>query len=232
MKFSIRTVILKCLLFSLVLSMGCTNSEKHIDDLTVGPEGSNHGYLGQVLLWGFSVRSMEADDSVILNITPINGKGWSYEKVYEGVFFQQNKSMKDSLQIPINADVGTYKFALKQISEDKIIYTKEAKLSLSVDNSAPYASALDVGLNAKGTDLHLEAELAAARRIKSVEVKIQSGDEIRIFDFNTPPLKGSVTHTFHEHIDMHQMPNGSYQVTLTVVDFTGKQSDVSGKFEK
>lgn len=232
MKYSICILISKICLFSSLLLVGCQGSSEPVNDLTIGLEGESQGYLGQTLPWNFSVDSVDHIEQIILNILPVEGEGWTFTKTYERQNFNEDGTIHDAIQIPDEAKVGNYRFELQLLSGGKRIYSKDTELTLKVDSSIPYISALDVGVNSDGSDLHLETDLSAPQGIESVTVDIHGEEVMKSFTFDSPRLKGTITNNFHEHIDVQEMPKGEYKVILTVRDGKGKQADASGSFKK
>ena len=215
-----------------LLFSGCQSSGKPLDDLRLGADDRQQAYLGQVLPWSFSVPSSEKADKLVLKIVPTGDQGWSYNKVYTNTDLQKGGALKDSIVVPSDAKVGSYRFLLQLSAAGKIVREKETLLAIKVDSSAPYGSTLDVGLNSKGTDLHVETDLAVPRKIKSITLEIVGGDIARSFNFDSAIPKDAITYKFHEHINVQELPKGSFQVILTVIDSRGIQGQVTGSFKK
>ena len=232
MKFSICTLILKICLFPLILLVGCQRSSEPINNLTIGLDGENRGYLGQTLPWNFSVGSEDDTERIILNISPLSGEGWSFTKTYEQQSFEGYGIVNDTIRVPDEAKVGSYRFELRLMSGGKTIYSKKTEFTLKVDSSIPHISVLDVGVNTAGSDLHLETDLSVPQGIESVSVEVQGEGVTKSFVFDSSRLKGTITNNFHEHIDVQEMPEGEYKVTLTVRDTKGKQGRAVGNFRK
>lgn len=84
-----------------------------------------------------------------------------------------------------------------------------------------------------GGEMHIEAAITSAAKIKSIEVKITPKDEAASgtahYLFTQPKYVGVLNTTFHEHIDIPKtLAAGLYKLTLTVTDANGAQRSYEG----
>ncbi len=102
----------------------------------------------------------------------------------------------------------------------------------------PIISNLEVGAgNSKigyvGADLHLEAEVEAAGKIKTIEVEIhkKSGEGwefTQVFD----EFAGQLNTVFHKHVDIPPTAQtGEYHLHLKVTDMAGTETEVESELE-
>lgn len=104
--------------------------------------------------------------------------------------------------------------------------------------SKPVISNLEVGAsNSKigyvGADLHLEADVEAAGKIKTIEVEIHkesgSGWEFKkVYE----EFSGSLNANFHKHVDIPaDVQIGDYHLHLKVIDMEGNETQVESELE-
>ena len=86
-----------------------------------------------------------------------------------------------------------------------------------------------------GDDIHLEADIEAEGRIKSIFVELshEAGNGYKIVEEWTSGKYIGVKNTeFHEHIDIPtNAPEGEYHLYLTVADREGNQSQASASVD-
>lgn len=84
-----------------------------------------------------------------------------------------------------------------------------------------------------GSDLHVEAEIEASGKIKSITIAIHKEDGSGwTFSENFDDYSGQLNATFHKHIDIPaDAATGSYHFHFTVTDMQGNQTTVEEELE-
>lgn len=101
-----------------------------------------------------------------------------------------------------------------------------------IDTTIPVITDLDVGINAKKNDLHIEAELSAVKKIDRVVVTLKGDNWTKDITFDQAPPRGELTTNFHQHVHVDEAPAGEYQVILTLHDQEGREAKAEGSFVK
>lgn len=220
-------IILTCL-------FGCDNHQIGISDIKVGKTGNEvSAFIGQDLHFKTNIYFPAGIKFLTATFEPINKTDWSYVKDYSSDVKQHNQyHLNEVIPIPVHLTVGVYKFCIKAVSELGEKAEKEIQINVKVDSSMPFAAKIDVGLNAKKDDLHLESEISASRKIKSVKVVLKWGSSSKTYIFDKGAMIDAVQFTFHEHLDLKEFKNGKYDIILTVEDQEGRLFETKGDFIK
>lgn len=97
-------------------------------------------------------------------------------------------------------------------------------------DSAPTVTFTEVGHeNSKtamrGDDMHLEADIVAEGKIKSIHVELHEGDYEIEKEYTSGKYIGVKNTEFHEHIEIpSDAPLGEYHLHFTVTDMNGLQT--------
>jgi len=225
--------VFRLLLFFIVLSAGCGRQGAGISNIQVEEGGRAEVFVGQPFTVSAHVAAGKAIDHVDLRIGPVSGEGWTFERPFsEGIAGKKAVSFAARVEIPKDAEPGSYRLTLRLTEDDGSVAEESADFQIAIDSTIPTASDLDVGINAAGNDLHLETELIAPSGIKAVLVEIKGDAWSTGFTFNEGELVGQLTHHFHEHVHVEEAPAGTYRVILTVEDRKGRSAKTEGTFTK
>jgi len=222
------------LMLAIGLFVSCSADRPGVRHLEVGEKGSAEAFVGQPLPVRAEIALGEKIASVEVRITTSDADGWSFRQQYADSYAGKDKvSFAETVQIPESAKVGSYAVRLTVMGEKHASEEATLDIRLSVDSSVPVVGDLDVGINAAGSDLHLETDITAAKKIKQVKVEIKGAAWSKDFIFDKAPMKDQLSHTFHEHVhEVEEAPPGTYEVLLTVEDQAGRKAAVRGSFEK
>jgi len=225
---------LSILLMILIFLIGCNNSQTGISTIKVGKTGNEvNAFIGQDLHFKTNIYFPEGIKLLTVTFEPIKKTDWSYVKDYTTDVKQHNQyHLSGVIPIPVYLAVGIYKLCIKAVSEVGETAEEETEINLKVDSSMPFASKIDVGLNAKKDNLHLESEITASKKIKSVKVQLKWGSFSKTYTYNTGAMIGALQHTFHEHLDLKDFKNGKYDVIFIVEDQEGRLFETKGDFIK
>ncbi|MBE8720892.1 hypothetical protein [Sphingobacterium pedocola] len=204
-----------------------------ITDLKVGTDSDPKGFAGITMPLTAKVKGNKDIKEIELAISPKSGSGWNFSQRYrDGLAGQKSADFKEAIPIPMDANVGAYQLKMKVIYSDLAEVESAVDFDISVDSSIPLASELEVGINADGTDLHLESQLSAAKTIKSVTISIIGDSWSREYPFDKASMVGKLEYNFHEHIKVAEVPEGRYEVVLQVKDQQDRMFETRGRFEK
>ncbi|MCL7987201.1 DUF4625 domain-containing protein [Sphingobacterium sp. lm-10] len=145
---------------------------------------------------------------------------------------QTKYAVSQEIQIPVTLRPGKYWLILSVEDTHSDIKRDSISLNLVLDNTIPIVGDLDVGINKNGSDLHLEAELTAVKKIDRVEVLIKGANWSKDISFDKASIKDQLSTTFHEHVHVSDAPSGAYTVFLTLYDQQGRMAKVEGSFRK
>lgn len=214
------------------LAISCSPKGSGINGLQVGGADATVS-VGQSTLIEANINVDQPIDNVQIEWKSANDDGWELLEVYTEDFQgKTNAVFFESVSIPTDVIPGKYVLTMKVKQQDGTVVEQSMETTFTIDSTVPVASALDVGINAAGNDLHLESELTAVKKIEQVVVKVNGASWSKDFTFDSPKIKDQLSHTFHEHVHVDDAPAGEYQVILTVQDQEGRQASVEGKFVK
>jgi len=229
----VPTAGLATVISAIGLFVSCSADRSGVRNLEVGEKGSAEAFVGQELPVRAEIALGEKIASVEVRITPSGADGWSFRQQYAGNYAgKDNVSFAETVQVPEGAKVGSYVVGLRAMGEKEAAEEATVDIRLSVDSSVPVVGDLDVGINAAGNDLHLEADITAAKKIKQVSVEVKGAAWSKVFTFDKAPMKDQMSYTFHEHVHVDEAPPGMYEVVLTVGDQAGRNAVAHGNFEK
>lgn len=224
------------LVLSLLISLlfiGCQQRQQGISHIKIGKDNEQKGYVGQQLLISADLRSEEALQHVEIAISSDTETGWEFaETLQEDIKGKNNLKFSTEVAVPISAKPGKYILIMKAIKSNGTVYQESESFTIAVDSSLPVISDLDIGLNATKNDLHLGAELTAAKKIKQIKISIQGEAWDKEIVFNGAKVEGKVSLHFHEHVHVDDAPEGAYDVVITVEDQDGRTASNQGTFTK
>lgn len=204
-----------------------------ITDLRVGTDSDLKGFAGIAMPVTAKVRGDKDIKEIELAIFPKSGSGWNFSQQYRvGLEGQNSADFEEAIAIPMDANVGYYRLKMKVVHADLTEVESTVDFDISLDSSIPLASELEVGINADGTDLHLESQLSVAKTIKSVMISLVGDSWSKEYLFEKTGMIGKLEYNFHEHIKVADLPKGRYEVVLQVNDQENRTFETRGRFEK
>lgn len=225
----------------IALSLLFTSCSKDKDEVTPGPSladieigsGNNMtGYTGSDIHVEAQVTAPGTIANVQVTIQPASGTGWKFDSVYTAGFAGlKNAEFHKHIIIPAEAATGHYQLRLTVTDQRGQKKTHEAKIEIKTDPTLPTATGFEVGLNSDGSDLHLEAEIAATNKIAKVEVEIHGNWEKSV-TYTDAAMVGQTAYHLHKHINISEAPAGHYHVHLNITDQKGKQKEFETHFDK
>ncbi|MFC3198035.1 DUF4625 domain-containing protein [Parapedobacter deserti] len=224
---------LVCILLSAVVLLSCGTRGAGVSDLQVGSQGSGEAFVGHSFSVEANLRANTSIAHVVMDIQPVSGDGWTFNEQYtDGVAGEKGAKFTTEVAVPITAEPGHYRLTLRAVDDNGSATESSTDFELSIDSTVPTLSGIDVGINAAGDDLHLEAELTAPSKIESVNVEVIGDAWNKEFRFTNERLVGQLSYHFHEHVRVSEAPAGTYRVVLTIEDQQGRRAQAEGKFTK
>lgn len=226
-------VSLMALMLSISLLFSCSNGQTGITKIEIGEKGKSEAFIGSHLPIKAEINLNEKIKSIEVQIALAKTTDWSLNRSYREKYVGNSKvHFNESFEIPYDAEVGNYELMLKVNGENGAVEEKRTRIQISVDSTVPIVGDLDVGINAKGNDLHLETDITAAKKIKQVSVALKGKEWSKDFVFDKPAIKDHVSYNFHEHVNVNEAPKGEYEVVLTVEDQEGRKASTTNSFQK
>lgn len=224
------------LVLSLIINLllvGCQNREEGISNINIGNESEQKGYIGQPLSIQADIISDVTLEQVELMISSNIDQDWDFSEIFkENISGKKEAKFSTDVDIPQSLKSGKYSLTLKAVKSDGAIDEKTEMFRLIIDSSLPVVSDLDIGLNAKKNDLHLETELTAAKKIKQVMITIQGEAWNKEVILNEAKVDGKLSLHLHEHVHVDEAPEGTYEVIVTVEDQEGRKANNQATFTK
>lgn len=232
----------KNLIFTIALLLGvfaslfssCDNEEepkvaKPIVSLTeVGEENSKTAVAGKDLHLEGELQAEGLIERIELTLTTADKKNtvlaqsWTDGK-YIGV---RNTLFHEHVDIPTGTPAGDYllAFTVTDQTGQSCVFTSDLKIEVPA-KGAPVIKITEVGKgNSKtavaGSELHLEAEINATKKIAEIEVELHNSAAKyeKAFKF-TGKYLGETSAHFHEHLEIPaDAPAGKYHLHFTVTD--------------
>ncbi|PWG79409.1 hypothetical protein DDR33_16705 [Pararcticibacter amylolyticus] len=204
-----------------------------IDGLEVGLRNSKIAHPGSDLHIEAQISAPGTIKSVVLSIHPENGSGWELNTTYtEDLEGLKNAEFHKHVDVPAEAPLGDYHGHLKVTDQSGQVTEVEFELVLVSDPTLPSVTGFEVGLNAAGNDLHLEAMVNAPNKIADIEVEIHGNGWEKEVSYTDQAMVGQSTYNFHKHINVAEAPAGHYHVHLKVTDQSGKENEFEEHFDK
>lgn len=226
--------LLTIVIVTAICLSGCKNNKEGINGFEIENSKENaQGFVGEDLSWKSNVHFESQIKYVQVNFSSSKEGGWSFEKIYNDEFKGEKQyDLNDIISLPQDLPVGNYLFTIKAVSRNGETDVKKMKVNISVDSSRPYASKLDVGINAKKDNLHIESHISAPKKVQNIMVSIKWDSLSKEYPFEGKNITDEIDFTFHEHLDVSGFPKGNYEVILNVKDTKGKSAKTTGYFQK
>lgn len=203
-----------------------------MDGIEIGSGNNKIGYTGSDIHIEAKVAAPGNIANVQLTIHPEAGTGWKFDSVYTNGFAGlKNAEFHKHIIIPAEAATGHYHLHMVVTDQRGQKKTHEADIEIKTDPTLPTASGFAVSLGSGGTDLHLEADIAAQNKIAKAEVEIHGGWETTV-SYTDAAMVGQTAYHLHKHIDISKAPAGHYHVHLNIIDQAGKQKEFETHFDK
>lgn len=204
-----------------------------INGLEVGHENNKTAYPGTDIHIEAAIVAAANIAKVTLEIHPATAGGWEYEQEYtEGFAGQKNAAFHKHIDIPADAALGKYHIHLSVTDQQGQVTEVESELEIKFDPTLPSAIGFEIGLNAAGNDLHLEASISAVNKIAKITVEVHGPAWEKEFEFTDAAMVGQTTYNFHKHVNVGAAPAGHYHVHLKVTDQAGKENEFEEHFDK
>lgn len=209
------------------------NDAPTITALEVGHDNNKIAYPGADIHIEADLFAAATIAKVKLEIHPVANTAWKFEKDYtEGFAGQKNAEFHKHIDIPADAPLGKYHIHLSVTDLQGQVTEVESELELKYDPTLPSATGFEVGLNAAGNDLHMEANISAINKIAKIVVEIHGTGYEKEFTYTDAAMVGATTYNFHKHINVAEAPKGHYHVHLKIVDQANKENEFEEHFDK
>jgi len=204
-----------------------------ITGLEIGISNNKIGHPGSDLHVEAQIFAAGNIAGVKLSIQPKSGEGWKFDQEFtEGIVGLKNAEIHTHIDIPADAVVGNYQVKITVTDEQGQVTEVNSDLTLSADPTLPTATGFEVGLNAAGNDLHLEAVIGAQNKIAKVVVELHSGAYESEIEYTDAAMVGKTTYNLHKHVNVTAAPAGHYHVHLKIIDQSGKENEFEEHFDK
>jgi hypothetical protein len=201
--------------------------------LEVGHENNKTAYAGTDIHIEATINALANIAKVKLQIHPAIDGGWEFEQEFtEGFVGLKNADFHQHIDIPADAELGKYHIHLSVTDQQGRTTEVESELEIKFDPTLPVATGFEVGLNAAGNDLHLEAVVNAVNKIAKIIVEVHGPAWEKEFEFADAAMVGKTTYNFHKHVNVGEAPAGHYHVHLKIIDQAGKENEFEEHFDK
>ena len=204
-----------------------------ITALEVGTSNSKIAHPGNDLHIEAEISAAGTIKDVVLEIHPESGDGWNVSTTYtEGFAGLKNAEFHKHIDVPAEAKVGAYHGHLKVTDQNGQVSEMEFDLQVTADPSLATATGFEVGLNAAGNDLHVEAAITAPNKIAKIVLEVHGNGWEQEVTYEDAAVVGKNSYNLHKHLDVTAAPKGHYHVHLKVVDQSGKEVEFEEHFDK
>ncbi len=204
-----------------------------IEGLEVGTSNSKVAHPGNDLHIEAEIIAPGNIKAVVLEIHPESGSGWEVNTTYtEGFSGLKNAQFHKHIDVPADAALGEYHGHLKVTDQTGQVTETEFELQVIADPTMPSVSNFEVGLNAAGNDLHVEAVITVPNKIAEIVLEIHGSGWEKEVSYTDGAMVGQTTYNLHKHMDIAAAPKGHYHVDLRIVDQSGKENDFETHFDK
>ncbi|MCD0489163.1 DUF4625 domain-containing protein [Pedobacter sp. MC2016-14] len=204
-----------------------------IDGLEIGIGNNKLAHPGNDLHIEAMITAAGNIKDVVLEIHPESGTGWEVNNTYtEGFAGLKNAEFHKHIDVPTDAPVGDYHGHLKVTDESGQITETEFELKVVADPTLPKASNFEIGLNAAGNDLHVEATIDAPNKIAEVVLEVHGTSWEQEVSYKDVAMVGQITYNLHKHVNVAAAPKGHYHLHLKIIDQSGKENEFEEHFDK
>ncbi len=204
-----------------------------VTGLEVGINNSKIAHPGNDLHIEAQITAEGTIKEVVLEIHPEAGAGWKLTQTYtEGFAGQKNAEFHKHVDVPADAVLGDYHGHIKVTDQAGQVTEAEFELKITSDPTLPTVDGFEVGLNAAGNDLHVEADITAPNKIAKAVVEVHGNGWEKEVTYTDAGMVGQTAYNLHNHIDVTAAPKGHYHVHLKVVDQAGKENEFEEHFDK
>jgi len=237
MKQHVRKLLLATGLFA-TLFTACKKDDTapaapSVTKVEIGHDNSKVAYAGTDFHVEAELFSPVSIDAVKLTIRPKTATGWTFEQEYkDGFAGLKNATFHKHIDVPADAALGSYELRLVVTDQEGRSTSIVSGLEIKFDPSLPAATGFEVGLNAAGNDLHVEAKISAVNKIAKMIVEIHGAGWEKEVTYTDEAAVGQTAYTLHKHIDVTAAPKGHYHVHLKVIDQQQKESEFEAHFDK
>ncbi|SDG61142.1 protein of unknown function [Pedobacter terrae] len=204
-----------------------------ISALEVGTSNNKIAHPGNDLHIEAQIAAPANIKDVVLEIHPESGSGWNVNTTYtEGFVGLKNAEFHKHIDVPADAKVGAYHGHLKVTDQNGQVSEIEFDLQVTADPSLAKVTGFEVGLNAAGNDLHVEAAITAPNKIAKLVLEVHGNGWEKEVSYEDAALVGKTSYTLHKHLEVAAAPKGHYHVHLKVIDQSGKEVEFEEHFDK
>ncbi len=218
----------------MLIMQACSQTQPNIKWLWEQTDGEKQFFVGQSIPLKADIYGGKGVDSLWLHLKPVSGGNWEYIYPVPSELFHNNNHFKFEKQvsIPGTAHIGKYEVGLFAILKDGSEINNITDIRLSVDGSFPWIADLEIGLNGRQDDLHLAADISAAKQVEKITVVIQGKTWKNSYEFTEKSIRHKVEAHFHEHINLKSALPGTYKVKVILEDRDGRVAKQEGSFTK
>ncbi len=204
-----------------------------ITELEIGSSNSKIAHPGNDLHIEAEISAPGNIKEVVLEIHPVSAGGWTVNTTYtEGFTGMKNADFHKHIDVPADAKVGPYHGHLSVTDQNGQVSEIEFDLHVTEDPSLPKATDFEVGLNAAGNDLHVEAAITAPNKIAKLVIEVDGNGWEKEMTYADAAVVGKTSYNLHKHLDVAAAPKGHYHVHLKVVDQSGREVEFEEHFDK
>lgn len=228
-----RNVVTLILAGIIAVFSACSNRDSGISNIQIGEDNNSEAHIGSSFPVKADISLDENIQSVTMTIASTDGSNWDFTQNFtEKYAGSKTAKFQENIEVPTDAEMGNYELLLTATGESGAIEESSSTFRVAIDSTVPTVTDLEVGLNSAGDDLHLEAHLTAAKKIKQVILTVKGERWIKDVTFDKSHIKGQTHIHFHEHADIESAPAGEYSAILLVEDEDGRKSTGSAGFTK
>lgn len=219
--------------FATLFLVSCADKGKGIHDLEVGQNNKGEGYLGANMPVKANIQlGDEQLESIELGMESLDGSSTFSMDLTPRYAGQNAFKLEEEFIFPSGTEAGSYVLVLDVKGNNGSVMKEQRTFNIHVDSSLPYVDELEVGLNQKGDDLHLAANIVAPKKIKRVVLIVKGAAWEKEFIYDQPRTKDQTAVHFHEHAHIDDAPAGDYNVELIVEDQEGRSASTTGTVQK
>lgn len=239
MTFHIRSIQSYIGLFAIILfAAACSKKEEvvappSLSNVEIGSGNNKTGYAGGDIHIEAEIMAPGKIASVRVTIHPKAGSGWEFDTTYtEGFTGLLNAEIHEHIHIPIEAPSGDYHLDIVVTDQQGKTTGVESDIKIVLDPTLPSIENFEVELSEDGTDLHIEGDIHAEKKIAKVAVEIHGGDWEKEVEYTDAAMVGQTAYSLHKHIDIADAPAGHYHVHVKITDQAGREREFEEHFDK
>ncbi|RAJ05409.1 uncharacterized protein DUF4625 [Chitinophaga skermanii] len=237
MKFNIGKIVMaigmSVFLFACSKDDDPVPSKPTLNVTEIGHSNSKIAYVGADLHLDAEIEAANNIASIQVRIFQASSNtGWKYDSTYtQGFAGTKNADFHKHIDIPATAAVGKYHIQLVVKDQKGQQTTFDGELDIQANVDLPNVTGIHVSLNDAKDDLHVDAQVAAPKKIASITVTVK-GAWTKATEYKDEAMVGQTSYKLHKHIHVGEAPAGHYHVFIKVVDQAGKSMEFEEHFDK